>query len=319
MFIATHMTAVSSSPKARKTDMCKPIRMPVAILVVSCIAAVHFANGQANGQVTRPIVIDVPELRESSGIAFSTRTNDLLFSHNDSGDAARLFAFNLDGKFVYQLEIENATAKDWEDMCSFEYEGKNWLAVGDIGDNEFKRDSVAIYVLKEPKEKAGDKRRKSEFEYELHVEYAGGPVNSEALAYDPINHSFVMLSKENLKCVIYEVAIPAEPKKENRVKAKPIAQQVIPMVTGADISRDGKKMVICTYGPSCLIERNPASENEPWKKLPSEFAKTLFQTPPRRQGEAICFSPQAAHVWLTSEHVPTPLIELELAKVKFAK
>jgi len=295
--------------------MLKLIRAAVAVLAVSCLALARFAAGQTADRT----VIDIPELKESSGIAFSTRTDDLLFSHNDSGDTARLFAFNLDGKLAYELEVEKAKAKDWEDMCSFEHNGKNWLAVGDIGDNEFKRDTVSIYVLKEPKEKVGDKRRKSEVEYELQVEYPRGPVNSEALAYDPIKHSFVLLSKENLNCVIYEVAIPVEPKKETRVKAKQIGQHVIPMVTGADISRDGKKLVICTYGPSCLIERNTESENEPWKQAPDKFAKTFFQTPPRRQGEAICFSPQGDQLWLTSEHVPTPLIEVELAKVKFAK
>ena len=276
-------------------------------------------NSQQASRTANPTVIDIPQLTESSGIAFSTRTNDLLFSHNDSGDTARLFAFNLEGKLAYELEVEKAKAKDWEDMCSFEHDGKNWLAVGDIGDNEFKRDSVSIYVLKEPNEKEGDLRRKSEIEYELQVEYPRGPVNSEALAYDPIRHAFVLLSKENFNCVIYEVAIPDEPKKEQRVEAKKIGEQVIPMATGADISRDGKKLVICTYGPACMLERNPDNLNEPWKQPANELAKTFFQVPPRRQGEAICFSPRGDQLWLTSEHLPTPLIKVELAEIKFAK
>lgn len=259
------------------------------------------------------VVVDIAELTESSGLAFSTRSDDLLYSHNDSGDSSRLFAFDRRGAFEFEFEIEKAKAKDWEDMCSFEHDGKNWLAVGDIGDNEFKRDTVSIYVVKEPKEKEGDKKRKSEVAYELKVTYPQGPVNSEALAYDPIRHSFLLLTKENLNCTLYEVAIPTDAEDEVRVEAKKIGQHLIPLVTGAAISRDGQSLAICTYGPCCVINRNLSSPNKPWDLAPAELAKKYIQVPPRRQGEAICFSPDGKHVWLTSEHRPTPLIEVKLA------
>ena len=260
------------------------------------------------------IFIDIPELSESSGLAFSTRSDDVLFSHNDSGDSPRLFAFDRKGKLVYELSIEKAKAKDWEDMCSFEHDGKNWLAVGDIGDNDFQQASVSIYVFREPKEKEGDRKRKAEVEYELQVEYPFGPVNSEALAYDPLRHSFLLLSKENLNCVFYEVRIPADAAGVVRVKAKQVARYVIPMVTGADISRDGQRLAICTYGPACLLERNAKQPEKPWDTKSSELATKFLAVPPRKQGEAICFSPSGQHLWLTSEHTPTPLIEVKLTK-----
>lgn len=265
---------------------------------------------------TDPVIIDIPELTESSGLAFSTRSDDVLFSHNDSGDSTRLFAFNSKGKFLYELHLEKAKSKDWEDMCSFEYEGKNWLAVGDIGDNDFQHDFVSIYVFKEPKEKEGDRKRKAEVEYELKVEYPKGAVNCEALAYDPIRHSFLLLSKENLNCSFYEVPIPADPKGDIRVKAKQVARYVIPLVTGAAISRDGQRLAICTYGPACLIERNANKPDKPWEMKASELATKFFEVPARKQGEAICFSPNGNQLWLTSEHRPTPLIKVKLAEPK---
>lgn len=266
--------------------------------------------------ITYQVTIDIPELTESSGLAFSTRSDDILYSHNDSGDSARLFAFDRKGKFLYELHVEKAKANDWEDMCSFEHDGKNWLAVGDIGDNDFRQNYVSIYVFKEPKEKEGDRKRKAEVEYELKVEYPSGPVNSEALAYDPIRHSFLLLTKENLNCVFYEVPIPSDPKGNIRVKAKPVAQYIIPLVTGAAISRDGQRLAICTYGPACLIERNMNKPDRPWEMNASEVASKFFEVPPRKQGEAICFGPDGNHVWLTSEHLPTPLIEVKLASPK---
>ncbi len=261
-----------------------------------------------------PVTIDVPELTESSGLAFSTRSDDVLFSHNDSGDSSRLYAFSLKGKFLYELQVEKAKAKDWEDMCAFEYDGKNWLAVGDIGDNDFQHDYVSIYVFKEPKEKEGDRKRKTEVEYELKVEYPGGPTNSEALAYDPIRHSFLLLSKENLNCTFYEVTIPENPKGDIRVKAKKVANYTIPLVTGAAISRDGTHLAICTYGPACLLERNKNKPDHAWEMSAGDLAKCFFEVPPRKQGEAICFAPDGKHLFLTSEHRPTPLIEVKLPK-----
>ena len=265
-----------------------------------------------------PVTIDFPELTESSGLAFSTRSDDLLFSHNDSGDAARLFAFNRRGESVYELEVEKTKAKDWEDMCSFEHDGKNWLAVGDIGDNDFKEDFVSIVVFKEPKEKEGDRNRRVKVEYELKVEYPSGAVNSEALAYDPVRHSFLLLSKDYLNCVFYEVPIPSDAEGDLRVKAKKVAQYSIPMVTGADISRDGQRLVLCTYGPGCLLERNAKNPDRPWEVKPKELVSKFFEVEARKQGEAICFSPNGEHVWLTSEHSPTPLIDMKLAKPKAA-
>ena len=190
--------------------------------------------------------------------------------------------------------------------------------MGDIGDNDFQQDFVSIYVFKEPKEKEDDRKRKAEVEYELKVEYPSGPVNSEALAYDPIRHSFLLLSKENLNCVFYEARIPADAKGDVRVKAKQVARFVIPLATGAAISRDGQRLAICTYGPACVIERNANKPDRPWEISSTELATKFFEVPPRKQGEAICFAPDGQQLWLTSEHTPTPLIEVKLPTPKTA-
>ncbi len=277
-------------------------------LIVS-LAGTLLINSLALAQVQ----IAIPELTESSGLAFSTRTDDLLFSHNDSGDGPRLFAFDRTGKLTYELQVEKAQAVDWEDMCAFEHDGKSWLAIGDIGDNQLKRASVSIYVVKEPNKKAGDKKRSSEVDFELKVKYPHGAVNSESLAYDPIRHSFLLLSKENLSCAFYEVEIPADPKRDVEVEAKLVGQLSIPMVTGAAISRDGKRLAICTYGPSCMIDRT-SNQEKPWAISAEQLATKFFPVPSRRQGEAICFSPAGDQVWLTSEHLPTPLIEVQLPR-----
>jgi hypothetical protein len=80
-----------------------------------------------------------------------SRVNDGVFwTHNDSGNAPRIFAFNSQGESVGTFEISGAHAVDWEDMASFK-QGKNgFLVIGDVGDNNLVRKDYAIYLVPEP-------------------------------------------------------------------------------------------------------------------------------------------------------------------------
>src|SRR5690606_17919192 len=93
------------------------------------------------------VILDSNELSESSGVA---QTGPLIWTHNDSGDVPRLFAFFEDGTLRGQFLIRGAQAIDWEDMCAFQRGGKRYLAVGDIGDNLANRQSVFVYVVEVP-------------------------------------------------------------------------------------------------------------------------------------------------------------------------
>ena len=79
-----------------------------------------------------------PELTESSGLAVS-EDSSLVFSHNDSGDRARIFVFDRNGASKGQFNLAGADAIDWEDMCAFEIGSTRYLAVGDVGDNTARR------------------------------------------------------------------------------------------------------------------------------------------------------------------------------------
>ncbi len=258
--------------------------------------------------------IENSELNESSGIACSTRSNEILFSHNDSGDKPRLFGFDRSGKTVAEISVTGVEALDWEDMCSFERGGKHWLAVGDIGDNAAKRETVAIYVFEEPELKKDIRQYSVPVNCELRVRFPQRATDCEALVYDKISDSLLLLSKETLGCGIFQVAMPQEFLGVAMIVAQPRGRLTIPLVTGADISRDGQQLVICTYGPACLLQRNVSDAQKPWS-MSGEAELPFFEVPARKQGEAICFSPDARYLWLTSEHIPTPLIEVRVPDI----
>ena len=74
------------------------------------------------------------ELTESSGLAFSRRKQNRLWTHNDSGGKPRLYAFDTDGRKTGQVDLA-AGMVDWEDIAAFSDEGVPRLLVADSGDN----------------------------------------------------------------------------------------------------------------------------------------------------------------------------------------
>ena len=88
-------------------------------------------------------------LTEVSGIARSNFNKDVFWVHNDSGDSARIFAVDRNGKprgNTKGISISGAKNIDWEDIAS----GGGKLYIGDVGNNGNARRDLAIYVVNEP-------------------------------------------------------------------------------------------------------------------------------------------------------------------------
>ncbi len=276
------------------------MRIYILVWGVLLIATVRFGWAE-------DLVFQSKELNESSGIA---QLGNHLWSHNDSGDKPRVFAFGMRGDLRAEVAIAGAEAIDWEDMCSFSRDGKHFIAVGDVGDNEAKRKSVSIYVIEvspglineQPRTFASLSQSAIAI---LRVTYPDRPVNCEALAYDPLTRSFVLATKETLRCRLFRVDA-AILQGEQRVEAELVDTLALPMVTGGDISTDGLRLVLCTYGPGCLIERDAGKAGKPWRTS-GENSLKMFELPIRKQGESVCFSSDGKSLYLSSEFTPSPL------------
>lgn len=280
----------------------------VALLTIGMFAEAQNAHAQSQvrhaAQSVSKVSLEAEELDESSGVCVSHR-GTVIWSHNDSGGEPRLFGFDLKGERVSELKIEGAKAIDWEDMCSFERNGKQYFAIGDVGDNLARRDLVQIYVCEIPK--VLKREQEVKVVATLKVRYESGSVNCEALCYDSVRDAFLLLSKENLRCRFFEVPIQ-DLRGKNTVVAKLKKSIWMPMVTGADISRDGKSLAIATYGAGALFRRG--EQESTWRKAENENAG-LIELPIRRQGESICFDLSGEGLFLTSEFSPTPLFKIK--------
>ena len=262
------------------------------------------------------------EINESSGLVLSHRNENCFWTHNDSGDAPRLFLVHRDGRTIARLKVAGAKALDWEDIAFSTIDGVPRIIIGDIGGNAFKRDYVTLYILSEPKFQFDVSKPTKPIESVATVEtsvdiyFKGGVTNYEGIAVDHAANEILIFEK-SIAGRIYSVQFPDLTKKKVEVEAKLIGQSTIPFASACDISADSKSMVVLTYRSGFLFSRSTKKDGivEDWtdtfNREPIEFS-----LPKMHQPEAVCFSKDSKSIYLTSEFLPTPLYELLLPVVQ---
>ena len=241
------------------------------------------------------------EINESSGLAASRVERDLFWTHNDSGDKPRIFAFDIAGKDRGEFRIPKAKAEDWEDMASVTIDGKPYLVLADIGDNGRRRTFCTLYVIQEPTQpKQSIKTRKIRFRYQ------DGPCDCESMAIDPMSKNIFLVEKIfSIRCSIYQLAWP-DRDSDNVLVAKKVGSLQLPPVTAMDISADGRRAIMATYANAYEFRRRG---DESWRAAFARSPRTIALplVPQRRQGETICYGRDSRTLYLTSERTPTPL------------
>ena len=82
------------------------------------------------------------DLNEISGLVFLN--DSVLVAHNDGGDEPILYFLNLKGEEIHRVKIEGAKNIDWEDIA---FDGKEFLYIGDVGNNSNDRKDLCIYKV----------------------------------------------------------------------------------------------------------------------------------------------------------------------------
>ncbi|MBT8098812.1 MAG: hypothetical protein KJO82_03635, partial [Gammaproteobacteria bacterium] len=248
-------------------------------LVASVLAVGCGDNKAANLPADRPaglkVTLNVPgnlenkDIAEASGLAASRRRDDLLWTHNDSGSRARIYALGLAGESRGRAKIKGADNKDWEDMAAFVLDGVPYLLIADVGDNAAKRDTVMLYIVEEPDLEADDKPELKPA-WEIELRYPGGPRDVEAVAVDSENAQVLLLAKRTIPAELY--AVPLRPDTDAVVTAEFLGRlDTLPQPsrrdidfapktddwfwqpTGMDIASDGSALAIVTYHPAVYL------------------------------------------------------------------
>ena len=249
------------------------------------------------------------EIDESSGLARSLLNPDAFWTHNDSGDIPRLFLIDRSGQTLARLVVEGAQAIDWEDIASFKHGPHSYLLIGDVGDNAAKRELYTLYIVREPqidretRQPVVDNIRPL---ITIPFTYEDGPHNCESIAVDSSEGKIYLVSKERShECNVYELPLPMEEVTEQLV-ARKVARLDISRTTAMDISPDGMRAVVLTYGDAYEYVRD---KDETWVEAFARKGRTL-RMPPRVKGESICYGADSKTLYLTSEHAFQPIWEV---------
>lgn len=250
----------------------------------------EFDKAEALGTVT------AAALREVSGLVASARHPDVLFAHNDSGDAARLFALRRDGTLAATIAVDGADANDWEAIAHGPAAGGPGLYIGDIGDNPQARATVTVYVVPEPDLTATSVK----VERRVDLRYEDGPHDAEALLVDPADGTIAVVTKAVGSAAVY-VADGDVLRKRGPVSFGAAAG--LRLITDASVSRGGDRILLRTYGSAHLYRRKAG---EPLHAaLLSAPCSVPFANEP--QGEAIAFAADGRGYYTLSENAGQPL------------
>lgn len=264
-------------------------------------------------------------LREASGLAASRREAGLYWAHDDSGGRPVLKAFGADGRLRGALRIAGVKNVDWEDLASFELDGKAWLLVADTGDNRAVRGDCVLHVVEEPAaaELRPDVERVVPVAWSLPVIFPDGPRDVEAVAVDARAERVYLLEKRARPHGLHAMSLRPPPR--GRAASPPervgeVADFASPRAgsswwpvaggavraqpTAMDFAADGSSAVVSTYGEVLLY---PRIGDEPW-------ARVLGRGPAWRAGhglpqaEAVAFSKDGAEILVTSEGAGAPIL-----------
>lgn len=290
---------------------CRPVAAAgLAVLLISCCGTRQISNIRAaehNSDAPAATWKRLCEfadktLCESSGLTISPRGDDIFYTHNDSGDTARFFAVDRTGKLAATFDVPGVDHVDWEDMSAFSMRGENLILLADVGDNSQRRDFLTLYVVAEPRLH----KKEARLLQTIRFTFDDGPRDCEAVAVAPETGEILLVEKAlELASNVYRLTWPEGPRPALQ-KAERIARIDVPLVTAMDISPDGRRLVVGTYTHAVEYVRRDA---EGWAAALARRGSTI-KLPARRQGEAICYGRDCRTLYLTSEKLPTPLLEV---------
>lgn len=270
----------------------------VALLIVVAVAA---AMRQAEAQATPvPVVahtqvstINDPRITESSGLAASQAHPGLVYTINDSGDEARIFAVDIaSGRVTGVTSISGATWHDAEAIAL--YGGKIWVA--DIGATRGWGDERALYVFDEPG--PGNHRVAAD---RYPIDFAGGEVEAEAIAVRP--GQVYILSKGWPYGAVFQLTGILKKDQENI--AQLTNRRAPAWTTDATTTADGKFVIL--RGTVQVDVR----EARTWKLVHVDVIPML------QQGESITLEADGRSYLIGSEGKNSPLVRVAFDPATF--
>ncbi len=238
------------------------------------------------------------KLTEVSGIVSSYTHSNMFWVHNDSGDEANVYLIDTLADLKATVHLEGINVVDAEDIASLMIDGVPYLLLADMGNNLRNRDTLSLFLFKEPvldKLKASHVIAREDI-LEIKFRYKDKRRDAEALFVDPIDNMIYIISKRDFRSTLFRLSF-SNARSGAVQELVPLMQLPLTFATAADIRADGRYIVIKNLTSVFLWKRDGNQDVVSALKRPYVLAP--YEIEP--QGEAICFDRNKRRFYTISE------------------
>ena len=297
----------------------------VVLALLCCVL-----QGSALADATMTGWMTDPALPEVSGMAASHAHPGTLWVENDSDNPADVYAVSPGGTLLATLHVDGVPNIDWEDFASFDMDGHHYLILSDTGDNGGIRKTLALHVIEEPKELHDAHTRSA---WSIAFRWPDGPRDCEAVAVDVRTSSILLITKKRVPAQLFRLPLrPTSPGVQtaeligtlagipqptaDEIAAAPHFARYLSQVTAADIAPDRSSIAVLTYRRAYLYRRR-SDEPDDYKS----WAQTVAREPIQLsfgwlpQAEALAFAPDGRSFYVSGEHLPAPIMQVDVPAI----
>lgn len=232
------------------------------------------------------------DLDEVSGMGASFRFPGHLWLLEDSGTEAKLDLIQDNGGYARKVSFAGNN-RDWEDLAvgPGPVDGKKYIYIGEIGDNNASHKDYYIYRFEEP---AGEHVAQYET---IHFRYPNGAsYDAETLLVDPWTKDLYVITKNQLNVHVYRLPYPQQTQNVNEAQFMGTIKYFL--VVSGDVSPDGSEVLLKSYTTLYYWKRKAGESLYEVLKRSHDLTAPYVLEP---QGEAVCWDHTAKGYFTLSE------------------
>lgn len=219
----------------------------ITLLVSACAEQAETQPAPALSCAPPQVTGNLPaDIKEASGVAASLRQPGLWWMLIDEKPPV-LTAIDSTGRVLAQLAIDGAQVHDWESLASAPCQGGACLYIGDLGDNERRREKLSVYRVLEPATLGDTRVGAVRFDFQ----YPNARYDAEAMFILPGEQLYVVTKGRGEPVTLFRY--PGALDSTRTVVLERVQQlsqglvQFPEMVTGGGATPDGQWIVLRTY------------------------------------------------------------------------
>jgi hypothetical protein len=256
-----------------------------------------------------------PLVEEASGLAVSTKTPGVIWTHNDDSDDPFLFAVHTNGALLARF-YHSSILNDVEDMAlgPGPTNGLSYIYLGDIG-GKFSpgevRSSVRILRMPEPAVSLSWASSPHYFDFFANVQsftlvYPDGSFEAETLMVDPVTSDLFIATKQNNSARIYRANLNTAT--NNQTLMMSFERTVsFDSASGGAISANGGRIILRNEDQARMWTRCEG-ETVAQALARGSFPIPVIGRPNELNGEAIAFLPDGTgYITISDSTVQPPI------------